>query len=363
MLILIGIRLGLDSVNPVYYESVKATFTFPHSVGIAGGRPSSSYYFTGHQGNSLFYLDPHNVRPAVPLRYPPSSFPPAVSRQPGMAHRFVLEDGDDEDEWWSHAYTEAQTSTFHCEKVRRMPIKSLDPSMLLGFLVKDEADLVDLCARIKAMPKTIFSFAESAPKWVDDDDFDPSMESFSESSVGGESDDDADESKDRFAGGHAANSEGKTMQSSEASASGHPPAKDDAASSDKLFKETQQRTAAWLGQDRSSKSSAEASRANASAGTIAFPSLDVLSLQSEGHTVHRPTRLDVRQASTSSAATTPTRAARQGRRKPRRPDARSRPDRYAGRYCSAREAKLFIAQSRCWSRRELFRRCICRIQR
>uniref|UniRef100_V5F010 Cysteine protease n=1 Tax=Kalmanozyma brasiliensis (strain GHG001) TaxID=1365824 RepID=V5F010_KALBG len=152
VLILIGIRLGLDSVNPIYYESVKATFSFPHSVGIAGGRPSSSYYFTGHQGNSLFYLDPHN------------------------------------------------TSTFHCEKVRRMPIKSLDPSMLLGFLVKDEADLADLCARIKALPKTIFSFAESAPKWVDDDDFDPSMESFSESSVGGESDDDdADERKDREA--------------------------------------------------------------------------------------------------------------------------------------------------------------------
>jgi cysteine protease ATG4 len=43
-------------------------YTFPQSVGIAGGRPSSSYYFIGVQGDGLFYLDPHHSRPAIPLR-------------------------------------------------------------------------------------------------------------------------------------------------------------------------------------------------------------------------------------------------------------------------------------------------------
>ncbi|KAJ7210944.1 hypothetical protein C8J57DRAFT_1400464, partial [Mycena rebaudengoi] len=39
-------------------------YTFPQSVGIAGGRPSSSYYFVGVQGDRLFYLGPHHSRPA-----------------------------------------------------------------------------------------------------------------------------------------------------------------------------------------------------------------------------------------------------------------------------------------------------------
>ena len=46
-------------------------YRFPQSVGIAGGRPSSSYYFVGSQADNLFYLDPHNVRPTIPLRPPP----------------------------------------------------------------------------------------------------------------------------------------------------------------------------------------------------------------------------------------------------------------------------------------------------
>src|SRR5882762_2233004 len=49
----------------------QALYTFPQSVGIAGGRPSSSYYFVGSQADNLFYLDPHYARPAIPLRPPP----------------------------------------------------------------------------------------------------------------------------------------------------------------------------------------------------------------------------------------------------------------------------------------------------
>lgn len=91
VLVLVGIRLGIDGVNPIYYNSLKvrifclypsrpltdmfdqALFTFPQFIGIAGGRPSSSYYFVGAQGDSLYYLDPHHTRPAVPLRVPPSN--------------------------------------------------------------------------------------------------------------------------------------------------------------------------------------------------------------------------------------------------------------------------------------------------
>ena len=36
VLILVGIRLGIDRVNPVYRESLKATLQMPQSIGIAG---------------------------------------------------------------------------------------------------------------------------------------------------------------------------------------------------------------------------------------------------------------------------------------------------------------------------------------
>ncbi|KAJ7775899.1 hypothetical protein DFH07DRAFT_72723 [Mycena maculata] len=82
VLLLLGIRLGLDGVNPVYYETIKMLYTFPQSVGIAGGRPSSSYYFLGVQGDGLFYLDPHHSRPAVPLRpFVPSSTHPTSTHE------------------------------------------------------------------------------------------------------------------------------------------------------------------------------------------------------------------------------------------------------------------------------------------
>ncbi|TFK64478.1 hypothetical protein BDN72DRAFT_901537 [Pluteus cervinus] len=71
VLLLLGIRLGLDGVNPIYYSTIKTIYTFPQSVGIAGGRPSSSYYFVGSQADNLFYLDPHHARPSVPLRPAP----------------------------------------------------------------------------------------------------------------------------------------------------------------------------------------------------------------------------------------------------------------------------------------------------
>lgn len=35
-LILVGIRLGIDRVTPVYWEALKASLRLPQSIGIAG---------------------------------------------------------------------------------------------------------------------------------------------------------------------------------------------------------------------------------------------------------------------------------------------------------------------------------------
>ncbi|KAK3109313.1 Cysteine protease atg4 [Teratosphaeriaceae sp. CCFEE 6253] len=104
-LIVLGIRLGIDRITPVYHAALKAALAMPQSVGIAGGRPSSSHYFIGHQGEDLFYLDPHTTRPALPAQL-----------------------------------TAEDARSCHTRRVRRLKLTELDPSMLLGFLVHSRAD-------------------------------------------------------------------------------------------------------------------------------------------------------------------------------------------------------------------------------
>lgn len=47
-----------------------------------------------------------------------------------------------------NAYSAAELKTFHCERVRKMPLSGLDPSMLIGFLCRDEADWIDFRRRV-----------------------------------------------------------------------------------------------------------------------------------------------------------------------------------------------------------------------
>ncbi|KAL2841253.1 hypothetical protein BJY01DRAFT_14370 [Aspergillus pseudoustus] len=118
-LILLGLRLGIDRVTAVYWDGLKAMLQFPQSVGIAGGRPSASHYFVGVQGSHFFYLDPHTTRPAT---------------------RHVLT-GDQ--------YTKDEIDTYHTRRLRRLHIQDMDPSMLIGFLIKDERDWDDWKDRVK----------------------------------------------------------------------------------------------------------------------------------------------------------------------------------------------------------------------
>ena len=50
VLIIIPARLGLDSVNEIYYPPILETFKFPQSLGILGGKPRASLYFVAAQG-------------------------------------------------------------------------------------------------------------------------------------------------------------------------------------------------------------------------------------------------------------------------------------------------------------------------
>lgn len=96
ILILLGIKLGLDSVHERYWGEIKTMLESPFSVGIAGGRPSSSLYFFGYFDDTLLFFDPHNSQTAL------------------------IDDFDE---------------SCHTENFGKLNFSDLDPSMLLGFLL------------------------------------------------------------------------------------------------------------------------------------------------------------------------------------------------------------------------------------
>ncbi|GAA5857896.1 hypothetical protein JCM8547_006020 [Rhodosporidiobolus lusitaniae] len=224
VLVLVNVRLGIDGVNPIYYEAIKGIFRLPQTVGIAGGRPSSSYYFVAAQGNSLFYIDPHHPRPAVPVVQPPKEVEELAGRTPlspkegeqqakgerrtrkrvdtqetakGVADSFVTiaaptqppssssrspspsppspapcapasSDGP-VSAFLLSSYPDAAWSTYHTEKVRKCALNSLDPSMLLGFLVRDEKEWKEFRKGVEELfhsTAPIFSIAAAPPRWM-----------------------------------------------------------------------------------------------------------------------------------------------------------------------------------------------------
>ncbi|XP_028804686.1 cysteine protease ATG4 isoform X1 [Neltuma alba] len=114
LLLLVPLVLGLDKVNPRYIPLLHSTFTFPQSLGILGGKPGASTYIIGVQNEKAFYLDPHDVQQVVNIN------------------------GDDQ---------EVNTSSYHCNGIRHIPLESIDPSLAIGFYCRDKDDFDDFCFR------------------------------------------------------------------------------------------------------------------------------------------------------------------------------------------------------------------------
>lgn len=114
ILLLVPLVLGLDKVNPRYVPLLAATFTFPQSLGIIGGKPGASTYIVGVQDEKAFYLDPHEVQQIV---------------------------------WITSDNKEADTSSYHCNVIRHFPLDTIDPSLAIGFYIRDKDDFNDFCSR------------------------------------------------------------------------------------------------------------------------------------------------------------------------------------------------------------------------
>lgn len=114
ILLLVPLVLGLEKVNPRYIPLLGATFTFPQSIGILGGKPGASTYIVGVQDEKAFYLDPHEVQPVVDI---------------------------------SRDNMEVDTSSYHCNVIRHIPLDSIDSSLAIGFYCRDKDDFDDFCSR------------------------------------------------------------------------------------------------------------------------------------------------------------------------------------------------------------------------
>ncbi|KAJ3356798.1 Cysteine protease atg4b [Entophlyctis luteolus] len=141
------IRLGLESLNSVYHEALKVcglkVFGMSFCVGVAGGRPNSSLYFLGVEGeNHLIYMDPHFLRQSVEIKDPSSYIPEDLE-------------------------------SYHCPTVRIVPISTVDPSMVLGFYCRNMQETDQFVAEARQTlcegSTPLFSIQDSAPSYGDAD--------------------------------------------------------------------------------------------------------------------------------------------------------------------------------------------------
>jgi len=74
-------------------------------------------------------------------------------RELGMSPRSLLsgieEDLDPLQQHYVNAYGAMELKTFHCDRVRKMPLSGLDPSMLIGFFCRDESDWKDFRKKVE----------------------------------------------------------------------------------------------------------------------------------------------------------------------------------------------------------------------
>ncbi|CAF4581302.1 unnamed protein product, partial [Rotaria sp. Silwood1] len=112
VLILVPLRLGLNELDLIYEDYLKAALKLSQTVGIIGGSPRHAVYIIGFQDDNFINLDPHFIQTTVN----------------------VLENTFD-------------TSSYSCSAPKILTAKKMDPNCTLGFYCRDKADFEMFCAQ------------------------------------------------------------------------------------------------------------------------------------------------------------------------------------------------------------------------
>ena len=134
-LLLIPLRLGLNTINDLYINSLLSFFEFPQSVGIIGGKSKYSLYFIGYENKQLKYLDPHTSKSKI-----------------------------DNDIYFPKMN---DLLSYHSMNPLSIDISEIDPSLTIGFFIKDENDFNDFLDRINNLFKNnvpVFEIKDSYEK-------------------------------------------------------------------------------------------------------------------------------------------------------------------------------------------------------
>lgn len=141
LLILIPIRLGVDKINHMYIAHLKSIFRCRYTVGIIGGKPNKSMYFVGYQDDYVFYLDPHFVDTAI---------------KPDKIRENI--------------------DSFSIKYPYKIKFDEMDPSMAIGFLLKNDEEYNDFKKMYKNKSK-IFSIIKNTPDYFEEEEEDEEEES------------------------------------------------------------------------------------------------------------------------------------------------------------------------------------------
>ena len=120
VIILVPLVLGpFRHINPTYAKPLLATFSFPQSLGVVGGRTNASHYFIGCQGDSVLFMDPHTVQAAAADAGAPVS--------------------------------DEEAATYFTSDVRTMEVTAISPSLAVAFCCLTSGDFDDLVGRLRRL--------------------------------------------------------------------------------------------------------------------------------------------------------------------------------------------------------------------